>query len=682
MAINTIALKKKIETLKKGLNNKFISASQKEKIKSQVEKLEKEIKASKPAKPTSSTLSKLQKLVNKKKYGVYSGKGVDLKKDADIPAKPIGKRKAKSGNTYYEYRANRIDVKQPSKKAPYPKLEQGGMMAKGGKVGMYQLMPYVNMGEKFSSPSYKETINFEGTQDEAINKANNMVDNSDRITSVEVSIINPKATNVLKMTKKIEMVRGTKMADGGMFEKPIPATMDKYGNINSEKKLQEDLKYLKEAYDNKLVTKAEYDESYNEIKEQIKLLQKKEHGGYMASGGELNLGIRKMAQEEGFTPKELGKDYELTMGQAVVEALTDANNHDAARKLVSLLEKNPKIAIKPNYPSPSDPKFKQKMAEIEKEYGSKYWEADDKTRNFAIKVSQKSGWDGYAIASAFEYLVRIDGGYHKLADNIEKAMESADSMAKGGETDYSKQTSDDFNLGEIVWDVDNKRYGTIIGIYNQYPSDKFEVRLDTDGMQPTENLRKVGSKGDKGTKEQLKEEIDGYARLVKSYPKNNYPKQLEPKMADGGYMAKGGEIISWETPYGNTTLKFKGKILEDKGDYYVVEYNNYESGDKNATTHVYKSQVLEGKMAKGGVTEKEVVESNAQMVLSQIRAVKHHAQELSNVVSTKSNIEAWVVGKIERASTDLSDITHYLEGNKDKMSMGGSVRYYSHKMDK
>ena len=92
------------------------------------------------------------------------------------------------------------------------KFANGG---KVGKVGMYQLMPYVNMGEKFSSPSFKETINFEGTQDEAINKANNMVDNSDRITSVEVSIINPKATNVLKMTKKIEMVRGTKMAKGG-----------------------------------------------------------------------------------------------------------------------------------------------------------------------------------------------------------------------------------------------------------------------------------------------------------------------------------------------------------------------------------------------------------------------------------------------------------------------------------
>ena len=80
-----------------------------------------------------------------------------------------------------------------------------------------------------------------------------------------------------------------------------------------------------------------------------------------------------------------------------------------------------------------------------------------------------------------------------------------------------------------------------------------------------------------------------------------------------------------------------------------------------------------GYMAKGGISQKEVAESNAEMVLSQIKAVKHHAQELSNVVSKNSDIEAWVVAKIERASTDLSDITHYLEFQTKKMAMGGEI---------
>jgi hypothetical protein len=89
-----------------------------------------------------------------------------------------------------------------------------------------------------------------------------------------------------------------------------------------------------------------------------------------------------------------------------------------------------------------------------------------------------------------------------------------------------------------------------------------------------------------------------------------------------------------------------------------------------------------GSYAEGGVTEKEVVDSNAEMVLSNVKEVKHHADELAQIVTKKSNIEAWVVAKIERASTDLSDITHYLEGQHDKMSMGGSVYNHLHKMDK
>ena len=76
-------------------------------------------------------------------------------------------------------------------------------------------------------------------------------------------------------------------------------------------------------------------------------------------------------------------------------------------------------------------------------------------------------------------------------------------MAKGGEVDFSNRTSDDFKLGELVYDTNNKRYGTIIGIYNKYNSDAFEVRLDSDGMQYTSDLRKLGEKGDNGTKKTI-----------------------------------------------------------------------------------------------------------------------------------------------------------------------------------
>jgi len=133
----------------------------------------------------------------------------------------------KSG--YYSMQPNQLDFSYSDltdellKKGLIEKeMADGGMMAKGGVVGQYELIPYVSYGKmrsgnmsEFSTPSYKDTVIFEGSKDEAIMKANSMVDNSDEILLVEVSKVNPKATNALNRTKKIEMVRGNKMADGG-----------------------------------------------------------------------------------------------------------------------------------------------------------------------------------------------------------------------------------------------------------------------------------------------------------------------------------------------------------------------------------------------------------------------------------------------------------------------------------
>jgi hypothetical protein len=69
---------------------------------------------------------------------------------------------------------------------------------------------------------------------------------------------------------------------------------------------------------------------------------------------------------------------------------------------------------------------------------------------------------------------------------------------------------------------------------------------------------------------------------------------------------------------------------------------------------------------------------NNEMLKNQAKEVKHHVEELSNIINGKTNVEPWVVAKMERASTDLSDITHYLDGEKsnyrDKYSEGGNVR--------
>ena len=83
-----------------------------------------------------------------------------------------------------------------------------------------------------------------------------------------------------------------------------------------------------------------------------------------------------------------------------------------------------------------------------------------------------------------------------------------------------------------------------------------------------------------------------------------------------------------------------------------------------------------GMMAEGG----EVNGDNMEMVVSQVKAIKHHAEELSKIITSSTPIEAWVVAKIERSETDLSDVTHYLDGLK--MEHGGRVSSSQHRLNR
>jgi hypothetical protein len=82
---------------------------------------------------------------------------------------------------------------------------------------------------------------------------------------------------------------------------------------------------------------------------------------------------------------------------------------------------------------------------------------------------------------------------------------------------------------------------------------------------------------------------------------------------------------------------------------------------------------------KGG----RLVDDKKAMVLSQIKEVHHHADELAKVLANMDTVDAWVVGKMERATTDLSDITHYLDGTTEYADGGMMADYVpENKMEK
>ena len=99
-------------------------------------------------------------------------------------------------------------------------------------------------------------------------------------------------------------------------------------------------------------------------------------------------------------------------------------------------------------------------------------------------------------------------------------------------------------------------------------------------------------------------------------------------------------------------------------------YSTQDSNFRNRISSIdelkrYYKREFGGSYAKGGK-----VDSNFEMVKSQAKELMHHSKELMQVLKKHPHIEAWVVAKIERATTDLSDVTHYLDGTFAK---GGSV---------
>jgi hypothetical protein len=52
---------------------------------------------------------------------------------------------------------------------------------------------------------------------------------------------------------------------------------------------------------------------------------------------------------------------------------------------------------------------------------------------------------------------------------------------------------------------------------------------------------------------------------------------------------------------------------------------------------------------------------NRDMVISQLKAIHHHEEEMLNTLKKSGEVEAWVLAKVSNASNDLSNVAHYLE---------------------
>jgi hypothetical protein len=129
-----------------------------------------------------------------------------------------------------------------------------------------------------------------------------------------------------------------------------------------------------------------------------------------------------------------------------------------------------------------------------------------------------------------------------------------------------------------------------------------------------------------------------------------------------------------EVPY----KKFEGSVNQTvyvprRDISYVVLRNGEKLSGNDIIDGVYKIK----KMAHGGGVGNE----NAEMVMNYNKQIAHHTKEMNEAMSKKGEVPAWVVAKMTRSASDLSDATHYMEGKGEEFAKGGTIGNNVHIMD-
>ncbi|MBK7362999.1 MAG: hypothetical protein IPJ01_11945 [Micavibrio sp.] len=117
---------------------------------------------------------------------------------------------------------------------------------------------------------------------------------------------------------------------------------------------------------------------------------------------------------------------------------------------------------------------------------------------------------------------------------------------------------------------------------------------------------------------------------------------------------------------------------------YEIRYNEKEKtwkfpvfkGGEELTAFGYKSEAEEWIYDQLGSDFENgggIGNQNALMVMNDNKQIKHHTEELNKVVNTNTEVPAWVVSKVHRSASDLSDATHYLDGVNSEFLIGGGI---------
>jgi hypothetical protein len=186
-------------------------------------------------------------------------------------------------------------------------------------------------------------------------------------------------------------------------------------------------------------------------------------------------------------------------------------------------------------------------------------------------------------------------------------------------------------------------------MYVNTTTNRAAVKMEdgTGRVFPFDVLKTVAKKYDNGDEfdeipKSLKKRIDGLQERVK----------ITKEKALEGYR------LHNEKGYGGSSVGYELFNAKSKKDSVVFGNLAIDLGKFYS----------EKKYAKGGNSDVE----NNEMVLNNNNQIKHHTEELPKAIKGKK-VPAWVVAKVNRSASDLSDASHYMDGQGDTYANGGRL---------
>lgn len=399
--------------------------------------------------------------------------------------------------------------------------------------------------------------------------------------------------------------------------------------------------------------------------------------------------------------KELNFDVSKNNVKAVKDLIKDLANtpHEVGLALLrermvayaendlEVLKDNPKVFDNPIYNSGMYKDLFNRMIKFcDFKIGKKGMKTEPKSNNVTIEDylnnSDVKQWGVYDSEG-----ILIEDGFHNENDAVTWANEN------GYDTDVIAEKKPIIDIGSdniakrgaktqgVEWDKDSDSIRTQLGEFRVTITPQMEKGYYD--VYVSANKKQIGKKYDVYGLENAKDiafsMISNANKVAEGdmvgSDNTRYPRKADDTgkgIMEGWVIGDGNAYYEKEENALKSVKELGYKTIEEAYDNDEIYFTDWHDEDLDEQGYYYTANGKEVQISSKGSKLGGMERENADMVLNNNKQISHHTKELASAVKGKS-VPAWVVAKVNRSATDLSDATHYLEGT-EKAKRGAKTK--------